>query len=798
MARLPVRKGRRLNLVVAQSVFVAQVAAGEAVDAVWQLETRWPLAPWLTVLGGAAMVALVVYCYSRELSPARRPYRVLLGALRIATIVLLLGMLSEALLSGTRSGRPRFAILIDQSGSMGVVDPILQSDLPESVRSQLGQIAPDAHSRLVLAEAALKANDAAILKTLAAEHDLDLFVTANQLEPLPPGDEGFVPQLSSLAVDKEAPSTRLGSAIETLLASPGELTPQGILILTDGQVTAGAPLAAAAEAARRTATPLYWLGLGSDTAPPDIALTDLLAEEVVFVDDLVSFRATLRTTSAVTKPIVVTLRREGQDEIIAQQTIDPTTEGNATPIQFLHRPESPGQFRYELAATATKEELDASNNRILHDLTVRDGQLGVLLAAGSPSYEYRYLKHLLERDSTVKLASFLQEADIEYASADPTAVSRLPLRREELQQHDVVLLMDIDPRLVPRSFWPELRTFVSETGGGLGLVAGKGYFPHAYRDVEDIAALSPAILAADMGSASSATEGFRLAPTAVGRQRGAMQLADQLRQSDLAWRTLPELYWHAELGKLKPAAQVLATHPTETTPDGRLAPLIVSQYFGSGQVLLHAIDSTYRWRKRTGDVYFARYWVQTLRSLARGRLTAGTTKQQLTVERARYEPGETIRLRLRTDGAAGDEVTVLLQGDSGPEQRLTLSATADQRGVYETSLDRLAVGRYRALLTGGAESGQPVSASFEVVAPPGEFARLEMASAAMQAAADRSRGRFFRLNELDQLTQSLPQARRVPIETLPPQELWNRWWMLAGICGCLVSEWILRKRRAML
>ena len=141
---------------------------------------------------------------------------------------------------------------------------------------------------------------------------------------------------------------------------------------------------------------------------------------------------------------------------------------------------------------------------------------------------------------------------------------------------------------------------------------------------------------------------------------------------------------------------------------------------------------------------------------------------------------------------------MLLQTDAGAEQRVKLTPSLDGRGRFEASLDRLPVGRYRALVTGISGSDEPAAAAFEVVAPPGELSQLEMAASEMQAAADRSRGRFFTLEQLDELATALPKARRVPLESLPPIELWNRWWMLAAICGCLTTEWILRKRRAML
>ena len=48
------------------------------------------------------------------------------------------------------------------------------------------------------------------------------------------------------------------------------------------------------------------------------------------------------------------------------------------------------------------------------------------------------------------------------------------------------------------------------------------------------------------------------------------------------------------------------------------------------------------------------------------------------------------------------------------------------------------------------------------------------------------------------LLDELPPGRQVPIESLPPQVLWNQWWLLLTFLGLLVAEWILRKRKGML
>ncbi len=70
-------------------------------------------------------------------------------------------------------------------------------------------------------------------------------------------------------------------------------------------------------------------------------------------------------------------------------------------------------------------------------------------------------------------------------------------------------------------------------------------------------------------------------------------------------------------------------------------------YVGSGKVIFHATDETWRWRFRVGDVFFARYWVQTIRYLSRSKLLGKDRSAELTVDRREYRRGEPVRVRVR-------------------------------------------------------------------------------------------------------------------------------------------------------
>jgi len=228
---------------------------------------------------------------------------------------------------------------------------------------------------------------------------------------------------------------------------------------------------------------------------------------------------------------------------------------------------------------------------------------------------------------------------------------------------------------------------------------------------------------------------------------------------------------------------------------------LVSQLVGAGKVVFHATDSTWRWRIGMGDSMFARYWVQTIRYLARGKLTAGRGAE-LSTDRREYRRGEDVQVRLRfLDGRlapAGDEVTVLVDTPGRVRERLVLRRDASFGSVFAGSLANLADGQYELLVADVPLPAGPPSARFTVVAPAGEMARTSMDRAALAAAAEATHGEFYTMADADRLADELPRGRRVPLESLPPLEIWNRWWLLAALVGLVTTEWILRKRKGML
>jgi hypothetical protein len=298
-------------------------------------------------------------------------------------------------------------------------------------------------------------------------------------------------------------------------------------------------------------------------------------------------------------------------------------------------------------------------------------------------------------------------------------------------------------------------------------------------------------------------EGFVVRPTDLGLVSPQMQLGDNAVETQRIWQNLPPMYWLLDVNEVKPGARVLAEHPTRLDTDGRPLGVFVMQYVGAGKVLFHATDDTWRWRYRVGDVFFARYWVQAVRYLSRSKLLGQDTAVELAADKREYRRGEPVRLRVRfvderEAPVADDGVTIVLEREGQQNQRVNLLRNATNRGIFEGTFNDSMDGKYHAWVATPTLEGKAASADFLVVAPPGELERIQMDAGALKLAADETRGRFYRLSDVDRLPGDLPPGNQVPIEALPPVVLWNRWWLLAAFLALIVTEWILRKSKGML
>lgn len=778
------------------------IESGRGEGAIWSLENSWTWAPWISLLLVALSIGWVWYFYASEPVTAGRAAKTFLGLLRLAVIGLLVFMIAEFVITLRRTGLPYVVVVVDDSASMGVSDLPAKKRFGRKLTERIHSAGFDELNRLNMAKTLLVEDEARMLQTIAKKYKLKVYFLAGSARPQA-GDVDQIAEKIRLA-SAEGTSSRLGDGLRAVLADLRGTPPAAVIVLTDGITTDGESLSQAAAYARRKGVPLLTIGLGSEDPPIDIELSELLVDEFVFVDDVVTFEASLTGSGMEGREVPVTLREKGKKKILAKKSVTLGKDGEPIKLRLRYRPREVGEFQYVVEVKPLRDEAKSDNNREERVVQVRKEKVRVLLVQAYPNHEFHYLKNLLQRDSTIELSTLLQEADLEYAQIEQSALRVFPVRREELFHYDVLVLADLNPSFLSASTMQNIQDFVVEKGGGIVLIAGPRFLPWDFRDTP-LAMLMPIELddSRRPDSAEVYSEPFLLRPTKLGLIGSAMQLGDTSKETAKLWAGLPPLYWYLDTPRVKPAARVLAVHPTHERSDGGKLPLVMSQFVGAGKILFHGIDETWRWRFRMGDVLLARYWVQSIRSLARAKLLGGESRAELSVDRREYQQGEPVRIRVRfvdeRRAPVSDEgVTVILDQEGRRTRRLKLRRTPTSRGVFEGVFTESGEGKYDIWMASPSTEGRAPSASFLVVSPPGEFQRIAMDASELARAAKTSRGKFYTIRSADRLIQELPHGRQVPVETLPPQVLWDRWWVLLLFLTLITAEWIGRKRVSLL
>ncbi|MEW4531370.1 VWA domain-containing protein [Maioricimonas sp. JC845] len=772
---------------------------GQSIRWEWQFQqpsgVSWPvvLVALLVVLG------LSAWLYVRESRTTPGSFRWIALGLRVAALLLLFVLLARPTLTIARTGLPWVAVMIDTSASMSQADDFPADELPDALRQSLPEQSGAAATRLDVVRGLLTDPQSRFLERMARQHNLRLYQFDSEPRLLvSSADAASVTELAEAIrlLRPTGPQTRLATSLRTVLDEASGTSPAAVVVLTDGVATTTAAdrLSAGAEEAARAGVPLMPVVVGSDNPPRDVELTEVLAEELTFLGDPVSLMVHGTAHGFRGRTVRIVLREAGRDEILAETTVDIDSDDADISALLSYRPQQAGDYEFVVRAVPLPGEHTVENNELVQPVRVREQQVRVLLVERTPRWEFRFLKAALEREPTVRVNTVLQEADLQYVAEDRTALPRFPLSREELFEFDVVILGDVDPGSLQLSAAENLRDFVAEHGGGLILIAGERNNPAAFFSTPLADAL-PVTATAPTGN-TPGPGGYRLERTPEGERRLELRLADELDQDQQVWSSLPPLYWLQTDIARKPGAESLVVARDDDDTD---RPAIVSHRFGAGQVVFHATDALWRWRRDVEDRYYGRYWGQMIRALSRGRLAAGSEGIQLTADRTVYQMTDPIRLRARfanpgqvPQGSA--PVRVQLEDGPAGEQIVELAPRDDLPGLYEATLTGIPPGNWRAWVIEPALTETPAAVDFRIELPRQEFRVRGVNRSDLERAATLSGGQCYSLADVDDLPDDLPRGRAIPVSRDAPLSLWNRWEALALLTMLLAAEWMIRRR----
>lgn len=770
---------------------------------------------WLAILLAFVSAAATVLVYLREAGRLTMLVRLILAGLRATTFSLIAFLLLRPSLLYTSIDeklRP-LALLVDDSESMKTRDPrlsfaekwrvgvaydLLPFDKPMPENPSSGDLPdlPDKPMRIEVAQRLLTHPKLKLLTKLSEKGSIQPSSFGIRRNGKNPRNNDWINTLSG-----QEPRTALADSAFDLLRRDDSELPAAIILMSDGRENASdRNLTELARECVRRQVPLYSIGIGSSSFS-QLQLRDASVPETLFVDDTVSVPVRYRVQGAAGGRVVITVTLNGAE--VAKKTVDAKDgDDQREVLQFEPKAEQAGAGRQELLTTVQVfVGPDELKDKIAKSVRVVDQKVKVLVVDHSPRWDYKFLQRALspERNKRVEASFFLFDGDPRAMKSGPPFLSAFPATRPELFKFDLLILGDVAANSLGREQQEMIRDFVAE-GGGFLHTAGRNRGPASFvgTPLADLlpVEIDPVKYAIDSGARPAP---FRPQLTPGGIRSPMLSLADDAIENLKLWPSLPEIYWHYPVKKLKPAAEAFLVHPRDKLADGSAMPLVAAHYYGKGYSVFIGFDETWRWRYNEADKYFARFWSQAVYVAGVPR-TLGTKLTQLSLDTPDPLLGRTGTLYARLFTPELRPVTAerllgrlerldVAPGDADRVSNVELRALPDQPGEYIASVPFDRVGRFTLKVDNGSDTA---NLEYRVNLPPDhELAPGGLAEEELRNLAKATGGKFYQEETVHELFKDL-QSKSMTVTRREEVLLWNVWSLLLVI-GLLTAEWILRK-----
>jgi hypothetical protein len=712
-------------------------------------------------------------------------------------------------------------------------------------------------SRKVLVHEGLGHPQRGFLRGLAAGTPVYLFSVGEDVRGLEAVGVGYANEaLRSGARGTEAPPSGAGefgsrsdliSSIDQVMERMKRRDVQAVVLFSDGRLVGGERTVPSAMSA--STVPIYTISPVPSSPVLDVFIESVSLPESVFAGETLTVRVFLQGTglepAEADRPVEVYVEAEGE------RHVKPVVLG-----EEMGRVEFPlvlgehGAQRLVIGVEGLEGEISYENNEVERWVKVLSERLRVALLAGTPGWDYQYLRNVLLRTPWVEL----RDGIMDRAGGGREAA---PLTPQQLLQQDVVILNDLSVRAMSEAHWDALHKLVTERGGSAILVAGDAHLPREYVQHLLLSDLLPwrAGTTPQWRVWPGEQAVFRLVPSAEGASVEALRLGEGSAGLQ-RWQHLPPLYRYMPAPELRGNVRALLVEResgSAVLTEGRV---------GLGRVFFLGVNETWRWRQEVGERDQDRFWLQLIRHaaeppyLARGSRVEeddGTRGRRdetiaLDVDRVRVEPGERVRVRAGVwdhAGAPSAEAEQVLRVvrigaegadlPAGVERMVRLGLVGPEgSGRYEGVLEGLPVGLYEVELIRGEGPGDGVQdsrgdgsmahvleAESEGNASPALGARgagadglregravvrimvavsyeeemrdLTGDAELLERIAEVSEGVFLEMDQLNQLP-ALLEERWEARSRRREYALWSSPWMFMLVLSCLGAEWALRKR----
>lgn len=630
-------------------------------------------------------------------------------------------------------------------------------------------------------------------------------------------------------------STTIGAAIQFIINKERGGPLAGVVVISDGQSNSGLPLPAAVAAAENANVAVFPVGVGSIEVLKNIAIADLQAPPRVLPNDDFKLAVVLKSFGFEDRQVRVTLTSTADEKeslpngetatetIEDEATIELSGDGTPIPLEFDLRAKVEGKRWYRVQVETLEGDANVQDNTAETVVNAIQRETKIMLIAGGPSREFRFLRNQLYRDDNFLSDVWLQSASRGADQESHRLLEGFPETAEELFEYDCIIAFDPDWRELSDEQTENLERWVAEKAGGLILVAGPVNTPEWTRRprgdeaIDRIRDLYP-VAFFNQGSARlklgrfGGDKAYPLSFTREGRASRYLWLGNSAAESSVTWGQFEGVFGYYAVNEPKAGADVLANFSDQSTAVNGVFPIyLASHFYGSGRVFFQA--SGEMWRVRSVEVdFFQDYYDQLIRWASQGRLIRDSQRGVLLTDRERCWVGDQIRVQAilkdsQNDPLMGESVIASLVWPDGGSKNIELrsAGAATRPGTFDGVCVVDQEGDYQVVLPiPDSATNDVLVKTFKASIPDLEKLKPQRNDSALQDLADRTGGHYFvgmeSLTETESSPESLPAL-------IPPQDqetfltgTLNRMfqkklmiWLLTWFVFAMSVEWITRR-----
>ncbi|MFZ1280276.1 MAG: hypothetical protein WAR59_05520 [Ignavibacteriaceae bacterium] len=693
-------------------------------------------------IGLIILAAYSIYVYRFTLPPVSKFKKILLTVLRALSLIILLFIFFEPVLTLTKKNilTPLNLFFIDNSKSITIKDG---TDRNNSVNNIVNKI-----------------------QSSSLNGDIEFYSFGAEVN-----------QISKDSLEQFTfNETSSDFANIFSMVNQSESNIASITIVSDGVITQGLTPIYSAE---KIGIPVFTVGIGDSSKKNDVEIKNVINNEFIYAETPTTILATILNKGFAGTTTQVSLYENSQ--LIENKNIALDRSG-VNSISFDYTPKQSGEKKLSLKINNLEGESNTLNNQKVFYINVLSNKINILLIAGSPSSDLTFIKNSLSADNNLKVNTLTQISAGNFLEQNPSV---------ELDSADIIYLIGFPTSITSDDFLTRLVNKLENKNTPFFLLLTSDV---ELKKLNSLSYLLPI-------SVSMIDKNYLQVQPDIQISEIDNPIIQNNQGND--WNNLPPINQPIVSLDVKPESKIISKVKINNQP--RNNPLIVSRNFGSKRAVVLIGKDIWKWKLQTANKnlsLFDGFILSTTRWL---NAPDDQKKVKIKTSKKIYSSGELVEFTAQVydesfNPVSEAEVKVNINAQNSKDELILNSIGA---GLYEGSVSLSTNGDYyfsgNASLNGkslGIDNG-----TFNIGDIDIEMIDSRMNYEFLSLLSNQTKGIFYSPGDINSLIVKLNELNlSASKEKLTTSEirLWSDEWLLVIVILLFAFEWFLRKRSGML